>query len=894
MFFGLRSLASRFRALFSRARHDADFHREVEEHLAMMAADFESAGMTPEEARREAGLRFGARSLIEEHQREHRAFAFLDSCLADFRYALRTLARSPGFTAVAVATLAVGIGLNATIFTAIDAVALKPLPVKEPDHVFRVVRRPTGGLGGGEEPLTYAQYLFYRSQNRSFTDLVASGPSIAVSTGAELPFVLRGQLVSENYFSALSPAIALGRGFAPRDLLDSGNAAIVLSHACWQARYAADPLIVGRTVLLNGAPATIYGVAAPGFTGTSSPPHVPDFWAPIAARPLLQPDSGVRSSQSEDIAAVLGRLRPQIVPGAAAAELNLLVRRWESLYPPGDAASRPAGMRVERASYFAETGDFRFQLLVAVLMLLVSVILLIACANLANMLFARAAGRRREIGLRLAIGASRGRIIRQLLVESLTLSLLGGAAGLLASVWSSKLLWNAIEPTVQALFSTSSALAIDLAPDGRVLAFGFLLSIAAGIAFGLAPALECCRQDLSAAMKDQSALGAARFDAPAMRRFLLMAQVAASMSFLAVAGLLARGLIRAQSTDPGFDAGRVYLVQFRAANGAASRITDALHSLPQVERTAYVAGNIPLEGTWTSTVQPEAASVLPMSTFATFVSRAYFETLGIPLLAGRTFTSDEERENGPAAVISASGARRLWPGRNPLGGRFRMIGRLGERKTYEVVGVVKDLRNGQLSRVDDCFVYLPTGAGRLLIRTADPRGVARALAATLGGADAATLSLTSIADGPMRLQLLLTEAYGGAAIALAAIALFLAAIGIYGLTSYLVTQRTREMGVRIALGAGAAGVLRAVASDCLRPVFWGASLGLVFALAIAVLLRAMLLTPSMPDMLFGASAFDPALFLALAGFMAAVTAIAAAAPAARALGVDPMTALRHE
>jgi predicted permease len=518
-------------------------------------------------------------------------------------------------------------------------------------------------------------------------------------------------------------------------------------------------------------------------------------------------------------------------------------------------------------------------------------------------------GRRSGYGWRSEHG--RGRVVRQLLTESMLLGLLGAAAGLLLSVWASKVLWAGMARTIQGFFWSNVTFVVPTTPDIRVFGYTLLLALLTGVIFGLAPALQLSKPDLSTAMKDEGSTFGQRMNRSRLRSFLVATQVAVSMVLLISAGLLVRGLLKSQAVDPGFETRSVFMVLFDRGVNQGDAVTLQKRAVARLTELAELRGvalveRFPMTGTWTPPIVAEtgtgAPRGLPGQTLANHVSPAYFETLGVPIVAGRNFTQQESDRSAPLAIVSESGARRFFPGDSPVGRRFKLdMNFRGKFEEFQVIGVAKDVRTAQLSRVDPSYVYLTAAAAQLsgiLIRTeGDAKNALAAVRGALEGVDRSippSLSTISLEDGPLRIQKLMSQAYTVFAVLLAGLALALAATGVYGVMAYLVSQRIREIGIHMALGARGSDVLKLVVGRGLRPVFASAALGLAGAAGVASLVRSMLVFPGNPDMLYGVSVFDPVTFIGLACFMAAVSPIASWVPARRAVRVDPLVTLRCE
>jgi len=845
------------------------------------------------------------------------------SLAQDLRYGVRTLARSPGFTAIAVVTLALGIGLNTTLFTLFDAVALKPLPVRDGRSLMRLERWfASGRLGSAQYVFSSQEYEYLKTHSHSLPELIAVSNPVRVSAvlpsqGTQLsrPIGLVGELVSANYFSQLAPNALLGRTFASGEGSEPGaDPVVVVGYRFWQAQLSGDPLAVGKTLMVNGAPFTIVGVAPREFIGTGNPPQIPDFWAPLTMQAQIAPGRDWLNDPLDLEFQLLGHEVPVAASLRGAAELSVLVGQFQSAHPnplvTAGADPRTTGIFTTRvsmqpATLFGNTEDVRFRAIVTGLMTIVGMVLLIASANVANMLLARAAGRRREIGVRLALGASRGRLVRQLLTESILLALVGGAAGLVVSIWAGDLVWAAVTP-----FLEGSAFVVPLSPDARVFAYTLVMSIATGVIFGLSPALHASRSDVATTLKD-SEMGGGQWTKLRSRELLVGGQVAVSMMFLVSAGLLALGLIRSATAAPGYATKSVYLVPLgfpgdRAQASVRTRgAVDRLIALPAVQGVGIVE-RPPMMWTWTVPLRGNGiAASAPISALANHVSGSYFQALGIPLARGRTFTRVEEEEAGAlVTIVSEATARALWPGADPIGKRVDVaLTPDGRWSSLEVVGVAADVRTANLSRPDPAMAYFPVADADLAtewaaIRT---RGDSRSAIAEIGAALAPLDARFSAGWVPINLeydvvrtQKLISRTLSVSAAALALLALLLTAVGIYGVVAFTVSQREREVGIRMALGARAADVARMIVRDGVAPVAAGGAAGLLGSFALSAILRAMLAFPASPDYLYGVGSFDPATFVALSAFLAVIALTATYLPARSATRVDPMVALRRE
>ena len=900
----LRTWISRIRGAVLGRRMEEAFATEIETHLALLREELVRRGMTPDAARHEARRQFGGVAQLKEQHREGRGLVHLEHCWADVAYALRTMRRDPGFAAGAVATLALGIGVNTALFSAYNAVALKPLPVADPEKVVRLERWfESRNLGDIQYAFSYPEYLYLRGHAGGFASLAAAGWPVRVlgeARGGAVAEKLEGQLVSANYFAAMGVGARWGRTFAEgEDRVPGANPVIVLSHAAWQRCFQGEGGIVGRIVQLNGTAFTVIGIAPETFTGTAVIPLVPDFWAPVSMQRQLVPGGNWLDAPDDHQLQILGRLKDGVPPERAQAEAGLLIGQFGASHTERDRTLR---LTLQRTAFFGNTDDPRFQAFVAGLMLIVGLVLVVACANIANLLLARTAGRQREIAVRLALGASRGRVIRQLLTESVLLALVGGAAGFLLAAWCSRVLWVAIEQAIAGPFAGSLKLALDPRMDSRVYGYALLVSTAAGILFGLVPALRATRPDLIAAARDESTGFGVAWTRSRLRGWLIGGQVAISMLLLITAGLLARGMQRSRAADPGFDTRGLSILTGDFGNDPVKalarqrRVIERLRQAPEV--SAVAVGGVPMLGTWTP---PIVAGQTRGRTLASYAGEGYLETVGIPLVRGRGFSKAEVEKNTPVAVISEAAAHHYWPAADPLGQRFQLdLDFSGTMTEFEVIGVAKDVRYASLTRIDTAHVYLVPKARDFqsaLVRTrgesaqalADVRAAVRAVDADL----LPSLSVIGMESGPLWFQRIQVRAGATFAAVLAALALLLAGVGIYGVMAYLVSQRTREIGIRMALGASAGAVGREVVLTGLRPVLVGMAVGIAAAAAASAALHSTLSFPGAADLLYGVSFYDPATFLGLSAFLLAVAGAASAVPARRAVSVDPMVALRY-
>ncbi len=889
------------RALFRRGKLDAEMSEEMRTHLELQATENQKCGMSADEARYAAQRAFGGVEQIKERARDVRGWRWLEEFFQDLRHGARLLRRNPGFAAVVAFTLALGIGVNTAVFSFYGAVVLKPLAVRAPEQVVRLV---TWERDRWNDAFAYAEFEDVAARAKSFSAVIATSPqqlmqAVKPGTDATAPETMAVRLVSPNYFSALGVVPFLGRALGPDDAT-----ACVLSYESWQRRFNADPAVIGQTLRLQNAVVAIVGVAPRAFAGTGRPAPVPDLWVPLARQPALLPtvdwlhDPASRSWQ------ILARRRSGVTLEQADAELDVLGHTWPQ--PDGKAIRLAA----RKATLF-EVDYPEFKAVCAVLMAAVAMVLVIAGVNVVNLLAARNTARTHELAMRRALGAGRYRLVRQLCTESILLGLLGGAGGLALSGWACEFINAGIGGMVQRLSGGAVSVALDVAPDWHVLVYAIGVSVFTGVAVAVWPALRATGGSLEAQLKlAAGGVGAGGGGTWRRRNLLLTVQVAACLLLLAGAGLLFRGASHALSTDPGFDAKNVFLLRINpdtaAPNPAAHvallhAVAARVAALPEVDRLAWserapymghgISPFLTDEGRWVN------GCVINRGT------ASYLKTLGIPLVAGRSFSKQEEETGAPVMIVSQSAARRLWPGRDPLGRRlvYPKKNRDGSRDSYTVIGIAQDARLTLLSQVDAIDLFFPraiSADGLFLVHTRTPPPAAfQSTFAALRGLDPTLPSqslILSMEEGPMQFQRLWAAAPAVFASLVGAIALVLASVGIYGVVSFLVARRTREIGVHLALGAQQSDIIRLVLRQTLRPVGWGAAIGLAGAVGFSVLITRLVLNPEIPDLTYGAGAFPSATLLGVLALLLGVILLAAFIPARRAAQVDPVIALRAE
>lgn len=814
----------------------------------------------------------------------------LSAFWSDLRYAARTLRKNPAFTAVAVLAIALGIGVNTGIFTVLNGAALRPLPVPGSTDIVSVYQDIRGlksrNIHGAASFFSWPEYKAYRDENRVLSGLAAYEPFLSVTLGGEQPQQLLGQLASCNYFDVLNEPPALGRAFTASDCAAPREGAVaVLSDNLWRNAFAADPAIVGRQIVLNRQPFTVIGVAPAGFQGTE--PIASAFWAPVTMQFTLERDNDWFEKPDISWLVLLGRTKPGVSRSQVRADMAVIAGRIDQLTP-----GRKTTLQIETGTFLSMPEARKFAMGIgAVLLAGVGMVLLIACANVANLLLARAAGRQKEIAIRLSVGASRGRLIRQLLTESVLIAMLGGALGSVIAVWS----FEAIVGFVFAhLPNGTPPIVVGVGPDIRVLGYAVMLTLVTGIVFGLAPALQASRPDLHTALKQAGGIGGKIADG-FLRNALVGTQVAVSMVLLIAAGLLLRGLYQAQTIDPGFEMKNVAVVSFdlrgqgyddARAGLFQQQAIDRLSTLPGVDAVAE-AGNTPLSDSHRGT----AFSVPPQP--ATYqvelndVSPEFFSLLGIPIVRGRNFTGTETRTGAPVTIVTECTARRFWPNQDPIGKILRM----DDKSVIQVIGVLKDAQVSHLAKSDETYVYLPAGPKVQIRMQLLVHGVS-GFTSTAAGIRAAIRSLDPglVVDvarlednlefwrAPSRIVAMLAGSLG-------ALGMLLACIGVYGVVSYAVSRRVREIGIRMTLGADAREVKSLILRQAMRPVAIGALIGIAGCAAVSQILN---------SMLFGISSHDPVAFVVVPLILLSVALAASYIPARRATKVDPMVALRYE
>lgn len=813
-------------------------------------------------------------------------FRFVEELWQDLRYGARILMKKPGFTLVAVLTLGLGIGANTAIFSLVNTILLRPLPIAQPGQVVTLNSRAPGR---GFFPLIgYAEYKDYRDRNQALAGLAAFSMAPVSLSSNGINERLWCYHVMGNYFSLLGVGAALGRVIAPEDDRPPGaHPVVMLTYPCWQKRFGANPQIIGRSVLIGGRNYTVIGVTPPEFRGTELASR-PELWFPMMMRPEIEGGSGSLNRRFPPVQ-ILGRLKEGMSWAQVESALNLIAAQLGREYPQ---TNKDQIIVLTQPGLFGAAMRGTVLTFTAVSMGVVALVLLLACTNLANLLLARASERHREIAIRLAIGAGRSRVLRQLLTESVLLALLGSALGL-------ALAYGAVELARFKMPVFFGNAPIDLQLDWRVLVFTLALSLLTDVLLGLLPGLQATRPDLIPALKNESTLGGYRRSR--LRNVLVVAQVSLSLVLLLCAGLALRGLLHAQQIDPGFNPRQAVEVSFDLGLRQYDRergrefqrqVLERVRSLPGLQ-AAVLTARAPLaldqlgKGIFIQGDEPKTATQAPIA-LTTSISLDYFRTLETRLLQGRDFTVQDDTQSPPVAIVNEAFARRFWPGENPLGKRFNFT----TGKWIEIVGVAQDGKYSSPAEKPESFVYLPLaqnyeskvtliarGAGDLNLLMAAIRNEIQGLDRNLPLYDARTM--IEHMDLSLRPARVAATALGG----FGALALLLAAVGVFGVMSYAVTQRTSEIGVRIALGAGSKEIFKLIIGQGALLVGTGVGIGLGVA---------GLGTRLLANLLFGVSALDPLTFVGVTALLTATAFLACYLPARRATKVDPMVALRFE
>ncbi len=919
----LSRLSSLWRNFFRKARRDQELTEELDAYLEMLVEQKINAGLDPAEARRAALLELGGREQVKEQVWEISMGHQIEILFRDLRYALRMLRRDPGFAAVAVVTLALGIGANTAIFSLLDAVLLKTLPVKEPERLvlFRWLNGPkrmTNMVEGeindvpGTGMQTAASFSYpvfeqFRARNQTLSHIFAFAPltqlNVSVNGQAE---IASGQLVSGGYYAGLGVRPQIGRPITDSDDQPSAAPVAVISHRYWERRFGTDPGVVGKTVNVNNTTFTVIGVTPPEFHGALQIGDDPDLSIPLVMEPLVR--AGGRSYALLDDplswwVRIMGRLKPGASAAQAQANLEGVLRQtvsdaWQAS-ASGNEAMDPPSLRATPGDQGLTDLREAYAQPLSILMVVVGLVLLIACANVANLLLARAAARQKEIAVRLAMGASRLRLIRQLLTESVMLSLTGGALGVLFAYWGKDAL-----PVFRPGSGPWRPLELDLSLDLRALGFTLLVSLLTVLIFGLAPAWRATRVDLNQSVKENNRTGGVSNSL--LNKSLVVAQVAISLTLLVGAGLFTQTLLNLQTVSAGFN--RENLLFFRVdprlngydrarADTLYQQMVERIEAVPGVRSVTHSENSLLGAGGSTTAITVRGRTDLHPA-YMLYQRWNFFETMEMSIARGRNLSPQDDANAPKVAVVNETLARQVFPNEDPLGKRF-VIGRLepnaspGPDRLIEIAGIVRDAKYRDLRQETPPAIFLlavqNTSVRRMTfeVRTAGPptatisaiRAAVRQLDPNLPLFEFTTQNAqveTTLAQE--RLFARLTSFFG-------LLALLLASIGLYGVLAYSVAQRTREIGIRTALGAQARDVLRLIIRQGMSLALLGVSLGLGGALG---------LTRLMQTLLYGVSPTDPLTFAVIAAALLLVALLACWVPARRAARIDPLVALRCE
>jgi predicted permease len=916
-------------------REEREYDEELRFHLAMREQRNVEQGMGADEARRAARVRFGNPAVLRERMREMDAMLFLQTVAQDLRFGTRMLVRNAGFTALAVFALAVGIGINTATFTAYRAFFERKIDARDPE---RMVNLALIEHNGATEPdFSYPDYEIYREQLHALSGVIAvshpqyltvttsggvvrhhdDGAGSLVGRMGLLPLgVANGEtamtmIVSENYFSVLGVGALRGRVFeAGGEAALAASPGVLISENYWQKRFGGDPAIVGKVVRLNGAAFKIVGVTPHNFVGTFI--SAPDFWLPLSLEPLVHPSDNWLQNREESRCHVYGRLAAGVRLREAEAEMTLAADHLRALHSPHSELAQPVRALAWPGSPFPFPIRQNRGLMICVLFVMVAVgmVLVVGCANVASLQLARAASRQNELAMRLSLGASRERIIRQLLTES---ALLGLMAGVLAFLFS----WAVLQAVVVAIADAFpdqmfGTIIFKVTPDPVIFSFAFLISIFAGVLFGLTPALESSRSAVSSALKANAVTSPARNRR--LRNLLIGTQIAMSAVLVIAGSMLIHSAIRAVGMETGYDDAHVIDLDLQFPEGATytpehkAALIRELHArlaaMPGV--MDVTRGRAPDDGNlhWAAVSlngeKPSPQNVKAYPYYA-WVEPNYFRTLGISLLSGREFEAQAGQAEG-SVIVSESTAKELWPGENPLGRTLRMgtdgfyqpaAGLLPDGPAWRVIGVVRDTRGMLMDGSDSAQIYLPLPGNAvaeypILVRTrSDPAQVTASMGTAIHAVDPNLVGMTQTLERMLRQ----TEPFLASSLAAAVasttglLGLLLAAIGIYGTVSYMVVLRTREVGIRMALGAQKRDVLGMILRESSRPVLAGLLVGVVLAGGVAYLLR---------HILYGIHTIDGISFGGVSVLFLVIALLAALVPSRRAARIEPVVALRYE
>jgi putative ABC transport system permease protein len=867
----------------NRKRADQELEEEIRTHLELETQEKIEEGFSPEEARDVARRRFGNQTLLREVSREMWGFRSIETLLQDLRFGIRMFLKSPGLTAVLILTIALGIGLNSALFSVVNTLLLNPLPFPDADRLIIAWTR-SAKISSNRLGVTPEEFEDWRKQTQSFAGITALDGTLFNLSGTDEPERIQAGRVSTNFFSVFGIKPALGRDFLPEEGDLKSGRVVILGHSVWQRRFNADPSLIGRTITLNDLPYVVIGILPPEFRFPKIHEGIPglELWTPLPLEFL--PYRGAPYLY------VFARLKPGLPLETAQAELNTIARRLEIAYPQTHSGKSVYLVPLQEQV----VGKVRLSLLV--LFGAVIVVLLIACANVSNLLMARATARRREMALRLAIGASRLRLIRQLLTEGTLLAMAGGGLGLLIAFFA--------KPLLLSFSGQSIPRADEVVIDTRVLLFTLSLSVIIGLVFSVLPAVQASGLNPNQFLKEGAKPGTAGKSGNRLRGLLIVIQVALALVLTIGAGLLTRSFLTLLSVDPGFEPKKVLTFElflspkkYGPAQGAGfyQQLAEKLDALPGVDAAGAVNA-LPLGGgefTWTFFIEGRQPPDAPLGRVDyRVVTPDFFRTIGVPLKRGRIFTEQDGQEATPVGIINEAMARRYWPDEDPIGKRFRMQAPINVMPWTTIVGIVGDVKHAGLDQDPSPAVYRPHQQNpridmTVVMRTqSEPLTLANSARNQVREMDK-DLPISNLREytyfvsksvAQRRFAMLLLTGF-------ASLALLLALFGIYGVLSYSVSLRTQELAIRQALGARSRDVMALVVKQGMSLVLVGIIIGLTTAFGV---------TRVMTNMLYEIKPLDLTTFVTVAFLISSVAALACYLPARRASRVDPMVALRSE
>ncbi len=870
-----------------RAKRNKELDEEIRAHLTLAERDAIEDGRSRKDAQISARREFGNAAIAAEVTRDSWGWRWVADLWDDVRYGVRMLGKNPGFTAVAVITLALGIGANSTIFSWINSTLLNPIPALKNADDFSAV---FAGPASNPFSFSYPDYVDLRDRNQSFSGLLAYSLSSMNLTGEGKPVRAWGMLVSANYFEVLGVHPIFGRGFLPSEATTSGGAPVaVLGYQLWQTRYGSDASLIGKTIAINRHPFTVVGIAPPIFQGTQSGLRA-DLWVPLAMQPQVTSFPDALTDRGASWLFGLGRQKPGVTRAQAQAEISLLYKEIVQQYPRSHKGEMQMTLHpLWRAPF---SSNYYLHTILFLLMAIATVVLLLACANVANLLLVRSIGRRREIAIRLSMGATRWRLVRQLLVESLIFSLCGGTVAMLFTFWTASFLPSFIPPS-------SLPISMNILVDRSVLIATLAISLITGVVFGILPALRSSNVQPVAVLKEDAGGIAGGRHRARLSSALVMAQIALSLLLLVSAGLFIRSFQNAQTFSPGFNPNHVMFASFDLAGTGRTaaqgeefdrQLLAKLAALPGVQ-AASLASWVPL-GFFTNSrdVLAEGYVAKPHESLAikyAHVGPDYLKTMEIPLVAGREFQFQDTEQSQPVAIVNQKFAETYWPQQGAVGKRIKV-----NDIWRTVIGVAQTSDYDDLGENPRAFIYFPllqdyVPGVALHVRVAgDPLAFVATAEKAIHELDS-DLPIFDVATLNTRINLNTTnQRLAGTFVgAFGILALILASVGTYGVLAYTTRQRTHEIGVRMALGARPGDAFGLVLRQGAKLVLGGVAIGLLASLA---------LTRALSSELFGVTATDPGTFAGVAILLTVIALAACYIPARRAMGTDPMVALRHE